>query len=97
MAREPQVTRTITTTKVVALVANTVTREMEERDFILPRTYADDKKLAKAIEKAITDETIKFVSIVDKAVEETLYGMSEAEFVKLAKVLPPRTKAEELV
>lgn len=94
MAREPQVTRTITTTKVVALVANTITREMEEREFILPRTYADDKKLAKAIEKAIIDETIKFVSVVDKEVQETLYGMTEAEFIAVAKVLPPRTIAE---
>lgn len=94
MAREPQVTRTITTTKVVALVANTVTREMEEREFILPRTYADDKKLAKAVEKAIIDETIKFVSVVDKEVQETLYGMTEQEFIAVAKVLPPRTKAE---
>ena len=94
MAREPQVTRTITTTKVVALVANTITREMEEREFVLPRTFADDKKLAKAIEKAIKDETIKFVSVVDREVVETLYGMSESEFIAIAKVLPPRTKAE---
>ena len=94
MAREPQVTRTITTTKVVALVANTITREMEEREYILPRTFADDKKLAKAIEKVIKDETIKFVSVVDKEVVETLYGMSESEFIAVAKVLPPRTKAE---
>ena len=96
MAREPMVTRTFQTTKVKVLVANTVTREMEEKDFTLPRTYGDDKKLMKVMEKQFGTEDCKIISIVDKEVIETLYGMTEAEFISVAKVLPPRTKAEEI-
>ena len=94
MAREPMVTRTFNTTKVTVLVANTVTREMEEHEVVLPRTYSDDKKLLKAVEKMISSEHLKVISVVDKEIIETLYGMTEAEFIAVAKVLPPRTKAE---
>lgn len=94
MAREPMVTRTFQTVKVTVLVANTVTREMEEREVVLPRTYADDKKLLKAVEKNFGTDDLKVVALVDKEIIETLYGMSEAEFIAVAKVLPPRTKTE---
>ena len=94
MAREPMVTRTFQTVKVTVLVANTVTREMEEKEVTLPRTFSDDKKLMKAVEKTIASGDLKVVAIVDKEIIETLYGMTESEFIAVAKVLPPRTKVE---
>ena len=46
-------------------------------------------------EKVINSDTDKAVHIVDSEEIETLYGMTEQEFIEKAKVLPPRTKKEE--
>ena len=90
MARVPQVTRTIPTTVVTIFCVNTETRDTFEQTITLPRTYKDEQRMMKAIEKALDGEPIKAVSITKYEVNETLYGMTEAEFIKYAKVLPPR-------
>lgn len=96
MARVPQVTRTIPTTIVRIFCVNTEDRSTFEQNITLPRTYKDESKLMKAVEKALEGEPIKPVSIVSYEVQETLYGMTEAEFIRSAKVLPPRgTKQTE--
>ena len=96
MARVPQVTRTIPTTVATIFCVNTETRDTFEQSITLPRTYKDDSKMMKAIEKALEGEPIKAVSITGSEVHETLYGMTEQEFIKYAKVLPPRdTKKTE--
>ena len=97
--RERMVTRTIVTTKATVLCANALTAEMFEQDVTLPRTYKDNKALMKAIsaviDKDTDDEKIKAIMVKDSSEVETLYGMSELEFIQIAKVLPPRgTKAE---
>ena len=56
----------------------------------MPRTYKDDVKLMKAVEKVLEGEPIKAVSIVASEVHETLYGMTEVDFIQHARVLPPR-------
>lgn len=95
--RTPMVTRTITTTNVTVLCADAIAQQMYEKDVTLPRTYKDDKALMKAVSQVVDvdteDEKIKAVSVVSTEVVETLYGMSELEFIKAAKVLPPRTQA----
>ena len=48
----------------------------------------------KMIEKILDGEPIKAVSISGYEVKETLYGMTEAEFIKYATVLPPRDSKE---
>lgn len=90
MARVPQVTRTIPTTVVTIFCVNTETRDTFEQTITLPRTYKDDAKMMKVIDKALEGEPIKAVSIIGSEVHETLYGMTEQEFIKYAKVLPPR-------
>ena len=96
MARKPQVTRTITTTVVSLFCVNTEDRTTFEQSFTLPRTYKDEPKLMKAVEKALEGEPIKAVAITSYEVKETLYGMTEEEFIQHARVLPPRgTKEEE--
>ena len=90
MARIPMVTRTIPTTVVSVFCVNTDDRTTFEQSITLPRTYKDDVKLMKAVEKVLEGEPIKAVSIIDSEVHETLYGMTEADFIKSAKVLPPR-------
>lgn len=90
MARVPQVTRTIPTTIVTIFCVNTEDRSTFEQSITLPRTYKDDQKMMKAVEKALEGEPIKAVSIISSEVKETLYGMTEVEFIRHANVLPPR-------
>ena len=91
MARVPMVTRTIPTTVVNVFCVNTEDRSTFEQSITLPRTYKDEVKMMKAVEKVLDGEPIKAVSITGYEVKETLYGMTEADFIKSATVLPPRT------
>lgn len=93
MAREPMVTRTFKTTKVVALCMDVVNCEPVNKEATLPRTYADEKKLMKATKAAIETNEIKVVQIVSTEEIETLYGMKEQDFINAATILPPRTEA----
>ena len=96
MARVPQVTRTIPTTIVHLLCVNTEDRTTFEQDITLPRTYKDEQKMMKVVEKVLDGEPIKAVSILSSEVKETLYGMTEEQFIQHATVLPPReTKKQE--
>lgn len=91
MARVPMVTRTIPTTVVNVFCVNTEDRSTFEQSITLPRTYKDEVKMMKAVEKVLDGEPIKAVSITGYEVQETLYGMTEADFIKAATVLPPRS------
>lgn len=90
MARVPQVTRTIQTTNVSVLCMDIQNREPININVVLPRTYKDDETMLKAVKKIAETDTIKPVQIVSSMVQETLYGMSEQDFISHAEVLPPR-------
>lgn len=90
MARIPMVTRTIITTKANVLCLDIEKGEPFNEVVTLPRTYKDEKALMKQVSKVIDNESRKAVHVVDKEEVETLYGMTEQEFIQLAKVLPPR-------
>ncbi len=92
MARVPSVTRTITTTKVNALCIDLETTEPFNKVVILPRTYKENSKLEKALSELINNDTTRFVHAVDTEVVETLYGMTEQEFINVAKVLDKETR-----
>ena len=94
MARVPQVTRTIQTTVVTIFCVNIEDKSTFEQTITLPRTYKDESKMMKMIEKILEGEPVKAVSISSYEVKETLYGMTEAEFIKYATVLPPRDSKE---
>lgn len=91
MARTPQVTRTIQTTHCTVLCMDIENGEPCNRDVVLPRTYKDDNAMLKAVKKVIETSNLKAVHVVASKVKETLYGMSEQDFISHAKVLPPRT------
>lgn len=93
--RKPMITRTFVTTKVVALGMDIETCEPGNKVFILPRTYKDDKAIMKELDKRTEEEHFKCVKICSTEIIETLYGMTEAEFIRVAKELPPRMKAQE--
>lgn len=97
MARVPMVTRTIITTNAKILCVNTATKEVSEVSVTLPRTYKDEEEILKAIKKLNVSlgENNKPISVVGYETTETLYGMTEAEFVSVAFVLPPRNAGED--
>ena len=92
MARKPMVTRTITTTKVNVLCLDVVSAEPFNKEVILPRTYKDETKLLKKVEEVVNTDKIKAVHIVDKSEVETLYGMTEQDFIDSATILDPATR-----
>lgn len=94
MARKPMVTRTIITTKVIVLCLDINSAEPFNETVTLPRTYKDDKKLLKSAEEVINSDTVKAVHIVDKKEIETLYGMTEQDFINNARILDPATRKE---
>lgn len=94
MARKPMVTRTIITTKVNAMCVNLETAEVFNKEVTLPRTYKDEKKLLKAVENVVNSDKERAVQIVDSSEVETLYGMTEQNFIDSATVLDPKTRKE---
>lgn len=95
MARQPQVTRTITATKAVLMAANISTGEIVDVEMTLPREYKDADAILKMAGKIGENKNLRYVYVKSAEVVETLYGMTEAEFIRYAKPLPPRTKSEE--
>ena len=92
MARKPMVTRTITTTQVNVLCLDIVAGEPFNQQVTLPRTYKEDKKLMKAIEEVVNTENVKAVHVVAKEEVESLYGMSEQDFINNAVLLDNETR-----
>lgn len=90
MARQPMVTRTIQTTHATVLCMDIQNGEPCNKDIVLPRTYKDDNAVLKAVKKVIDTDGIKAVHVVHTSVQETLYGMTEQDFIAHATVLPPR-------
>lgn len=90
MARTPQVTRTILTTKASVLCLDLITQQPVVKEITLPRTYKDEAHLIKVIKAQIDNDAIKAVHIQSAEVVETLYGMTEQKFIELADILPPR-------
>ena len=92
MARLPMVTRTIKTTKVNVMCLDVTKGEPFNKDVVLPRTYTDDNKLLKKVKDIVDTDDVKAVHIVKKEEIETMYGMSEQDFINSAKVLDPATR-----
>lgn len=96
MARKPMITRTITTTSVKVLALNLDTHENETITVILPRTYKDDNALEKALKEAKVPGGLKPVLVLSSEVVESLYGMTEEDFIAAAEVLPARVAKAEI-
>jgi len=81
------VTRTITTTKVNVLCLDIEHAEPCNRVITIPRTYKDEETILKKVKPLLETDTLKVVHVVDTETEETLYGMTEQEFVELAQAV----------
>lgn len=94
MGRIRMVTRTVTTNEAHALCLNVDTAEPCTKVFDVPVNVKGEDKMLNYIRKNEDTKEVKVVQITHVEVKETLYGMPESEFIKLAKEMPPRTKNE---
>ena len=92
MAKESMVTRTIVTTDAEILCLDIESGEACNRSITLPRTYKKDKEILKLAERIIaeTEPNVHPVHVVHTTIKNTLYGMTEATFLKYAEILPAR-------
>ncbi len=88
MARERMVTRTVSTLQVSVMVVHMETKQVETVTVEIP--YTDNAKQVEKLVRNSLKEGLAYVQCIDATQKETLYGMPEAEFIRLAKVLPPR-------
>ena len=96
MARERMVTRTVVETTAKVMCVNVTTAEVQIVDYKLGGTFTTPAEALKAVKKVYETEEVKCVSVQSLEENEVLYGMLEIDFIKMAKVLPPRgTKADE--
>lgn len=95
MARERMITRTVFVNVVEVMTVNTTTAEVRNITAEIGGNLTNDKDIMKAVKKAHETDTVKCVAIVSTSVQEVLYGMPESDFIRLAKVLPPRSKSAE--
>lgn len=94
MARKRMVTRTITSTKVKALVYVIDKDEVQTLEYKLSGELSADDAL-----KVITKEhnKVRPLKVTDVSVQEDLYGMPEDKFLDLAEILPSRTAKANIV
>lgn len=97
MAKKPMITRTIQTTEATVLCMDIPQGEPFNKDVTLPRTYKDNTAMLKAAAALIDTDEVKAVHIVRSEVKETLYGMTEADFITNAVILPARSNKDASV
>ena len=90
MAKERMVTRTLTITSVEVMTVDITTATTGTDRFDVVGDHTFDTAL-KAVKELYETETTKIVTITDLVLNDYLYGMPESDFIKMAKILPPRT------
>lgn len=96
MARKRMVTRTVKFEKVTALAVDMNTRETREVVCQITGKWKNPEDLLKKVKKSIDSEDVKAVSIIAHEPVEMLMGMTEDEFIELARYIEKNTdQAEE--
>ena len=94
MARERMITRTVTAVEYEVMTVDMNSKSVSMDKVTIPSgDTMTDKARDKAI-KASLPEGHTFVQVTGQSITETLYGMSEQDFIKYAKVLPPRSASQ---
>lgn len=89
MARKRMVTRTVEQTTAQVMTIDVTTAEVQVRLYDIGGQY-NDEELLKKLQKLFQTDTLKLVHIESQTCNEVLLGMDEEDFIRLAKVLPPR-------
>ena len=90
--RKPMVTRTFKGMELTVMGVDTTTAEVTNKTVVLARAIKDSNKLLKAVKDSYETDTYKVVQIVDSKEVETMYGMSEQDFIAHASILDPETR-----
>lgn len=90
MARVRMITRTIEQTTAEVMTLDVTTAEVRIKEYPIGGRYTDEE-LLKKLQKLFQTDTLKLVHIESQKCDEVLLGMTEEDFIKYAKVLPPRT------
>ena len=93
MKKERMITRTIKSTEITIMAVNTTNASVFDKVITVVGEY--DMSNALEVARENDTETEKAVMVKACTVNETLYGVPESEFLKIAKVLPPRTNNED--
>lgn len=94
MARQRMVTRTIEQTTATIMCLDVTTAEVQVRDFTIGGNF-DAETLLKKFKAIYETDTYKLVHIERVHMDELLLGMTEDDFIRYAKVLPPRSGAKD--
>ena len=90
--RKPMVTRTFKGMELNVMGVDTKLGEVSNKTVVIPRAIKDPNKLLKAVKDGFETETYKVVQIVDTKEVETMYGMTEQDFISHAQILDPETR-----
>lgn len=92
MGRAKMVTRTILGTEAEVMVFSNTSNEVDTIKVSVGGQFDDDAKLLKAIEKTTNSEEIKVLKVVTSTKIDKLLGMTEADFLKYAHEIDPKTR-----
>ena len=81
--REPVITRTLESSAVHAVLFDKQTKKQVEKSFLFP-VAMDEEQAEKAVEKAVKGSTFRLAYVDKVNVEQAVYEMKVALFVKLA-------------
>ena len=92
--RRDLITRTISGTEVVTMVANSATNTITEKTITLNKVVEDVEKAKKLVAKQLkdTDEVLVSVKALNKI--DKLFGITVADFMAHAIELDPETRNE---
>ena len=95
MARERMITRTVTQTTAEVMTIDVTTAEVQICEYTIGGTYDRNEVLLKKLKKLFQTDTFKLVNINTTKVDDLLLGMTEEDFIRYARVLPPRTTPKD--
>lgn len=94
MSRKRMITRTVMQTTAEVMTLDITTAEVQVRKYDIGGQYTDED-LLKKLQKLFQTDMLKLVHIESQTCNEVLLGMDEEEFIRLAKVLPPRNASKD--
>lgn len=89
MARKRMITRTVMQTTAEVMTLDITTADVQVLPYDIGGQY-NDEELLKKLQSLFQTDTLKLVHIESQTCKEVLLGMDEEDFIRLAKVLPPR-------
>lgn len=94
MARKRMITRTVEQTTANVMTLDVTTAEVKVCTYDIGGQY-NDEELLKKLQQLFQTDTLKLVHVESQTCKEVLLGMEEEDFIRLAKVLPPRNSNKD--